>query len=152
MSDKPDPKHGGLVPIGRRGLTTRSSALVRRGLEALASQQPRIVRFPLNRSIGRLFVLNWDPHGDDECEDFGEARGDITVPAGKGLGLLVSVGASTDLSPLTGLKPDDIQELSLSGFRLTMLDWYICGNSQCCESWISQALRSATRAWCISKG
>ena len=41
MSDKSDPSQGGLIPIANKVLTTKSSALVRRGLETLASQEPR---------------------------------------------------------------------------------------------------------------
>ena len=64
MSDESDPKESGLVPGGNKALTTRSSALVKRGLEALASQQPSSARFPSDRSwkeYGRAVLDGRDP-------------------------------------------------------------------------------------------
>jgi hypothetical protein len=46
MSEKTDPKENDLVPVGAKALTTSSSALIKRGLEALTSQQPNSVEFP----------------------------------------------------------------------------------------------------------
>ena len=56
MSDEPRPKYGVPVPHSNRELTRRSSALARRGLDALTVQQTRIVRFPPERSMGRLYI------------------------------------------------------------------------------------------------
>lgn len=58
MSDKPDPKQHDLVSVGSKALTTRSSALVKRGLEALVLEQERIVRFPLDRSLGNYVIFD----------------------------------------------------------------------------------------------
>lgn len=63
MSDKTDPKESGLVTVRSKALTTRSSALVKRGLDALASRPGRIVRFPADRSMGTLYI---QLPGDDE--------------------------------------------------------------------------------------
>jgi len=119
MSDKPDPKSGGLVPSGNRDLAIRSSALAKRGLN-LISQQARIVRFPLDSSLSvKLYVLRRDvPMDVDEAEEAIEARGDITVPAGKKLRLKGINVAATEISRLTVLNPDDLQELILSGPEL----------------------------------
>jgi hypothetical protein len=53
----------------------------------------------------------WEPCGD--------AQGVITVPGGKELRLNVSPQASTDLSPLGRLQPEDLQYLQLSSTRVT---------------------------------
>jgi hypothetical protein len=99
MSNKPDPKSGGLVPSENRDLATRSSALVKRGLN-LISQQTRIVRFPLDSSRSlKLYVLNPDaPIDDEQREKAIEARGDITVPAGKKLRLYAINVEATEIS------------------------------------------------------
>src|SRR5262245_6948246 len=115
MSNKPDPKSGGLVPSENRDLATRSSALVKRGL-SLISQQTRIVRFPLDSSPKlKLYVLNPDVPMDEQTEQAIEARGDITVPAGKKLRLYGINVEATEIGSLIVLKPDDLQELILYG-------------------------------------
>lgn len=121
MSDEKHPNQSHLVPIGSHELATRSSALVRRGLEALTSQQARVVRFPLENSMsGKLYVLdrNVPMNSGMEAKEAIEARGDITVPAGKKLRLIAVNVQAADLSPLTVLKADDLQELILSGPEL----------------------------------
>src|SRR5262245_40348353 len=97
MSDEFDPKTSGLLPVGRKALTIRSSALVRRGLEDLKSNQVRIVRFPANRSMGKLYISDkgLDPllaqamlvFAKDHLSD---ARGNVAIPFGKKLCLKVS--------------------------------------------------------------
>ncbi|WP_410961386.1 hypothetical protein, partial [Salmonella sp. SAL4457] len=79
MSNKIDPKSGGLVRSSNRELATRSSALAKRGLN-LISQQTRIVRFSFDSSRRlKLYVLNQDvPMDDEQTEKAIEARGDIT--------------------------------------------------------------------------
>ncbi len=116
MSDKTDPKDSGLVPVGNKALTTRSSALVQRGLQALASQQNRIVHFPLDRSMGALCVWDKDSFGIERIRQRRqnvEARGTIAVPPGKEVYLSVSEDAASDLSPLAALNVDDLDELTL---------------------------------------
>src|SRR5262245_43986582 len=112
MSDKTGPKQTDLIPGGSKALTTRSSALVKRGLEALASRRGRIVRFPADRSMGKLFIS--DPGEEDllerdDYEDFGEALGEVIVPYGKRLKLSLSAEAAAEPSPLTSLSSGDLQ-------------------------------------------
>ena len=77
MSDKTDPKESGLVNGGSKTLTKRSSSLVKRGLEALASQPQRTVRVPTDHSwkdFGIAVLVGLDlPVGlDIELEDRSE--------------------------------------------------------------------------------
>jgi hypothetical protein len=107
MSNKSYPKRGDLVPAENRnrGLTTRSSALVKRGLENLTSQGSRIIRFPPDYSIGKLYI--------SDRANF-EARGRIEVPQEIKVLLEVSTDELTDLSPLSKLNANDLQ-----GIRIT---------------------------------
>lgn len=111
MSDEQRPNQSGLVPSSSHALTTHSSALVRRGLEALRTQQTRVLRFPPDRSMGILYVPRRSYY--EELESW-EARGNVTVPTEKKLTLDISDEASADLSPFAALAPDDLQALSLA--------------------------------------
>jgi hypothetical protein len=119
MSDTPDRKEFALLPAENTGLSTRSSALVKRGLETLALQQGRIVRFPADRSMGSFQL--WDPQ-KNSTQTKGEARGDITVPPGMKLGLSISDEAIFDISPLASLGPDDLQFLYFFWPRVPLED------------------------------
>ena len=111
MSDTPDRKETALIPAGSTALTTRSSALVKRGLETLALYRGRIVQFPRERSMGHLGLYD---RVKDVYQALGEARGDVTVPLGIDLSLIVySQDFPLDLSPLALLGPDDLQSLVL---------------------------------------
>jgi hypothetical protein len=77
MNDTPDRKETALIPTGTGALTTRSSPLVKRGLETLASFGGRIVRFPADRSMGKLWTYDPAVNIDDVRQ---EACGDVTVP------------------------------------------------------------------------
>ena len=68
----------------------------------------RVVTFPQDRSLGRLVVGS-----RNDWRYTVEARGDVTVPAGKWLGLTVSADAFDDLSPLASLDQDALQSLNL---------------------------------------
>jgi len=82
----------------------------------------RVVHLPQDRSLGMLMVR--DGEAADEplmwwwghftgWEYLGEATGDVTVPAGKALALMVSSAGWQDLSPLAQLSPDDLQVLAV---------------------------------------
>ncbi len=113
MSHEPDPNQRTLVSTANKAPTTRSSALVKRGLQSLLSLQDRIVRFPADRSMGTLY-LRALRDGREKYQEWGEARGNVVVPPGRGLRLKVSAEASKDLTPLAFLKGDDLQELALT--------------------------------------
>ena len=86
------------------------------------SQPERVVRFPADRSIGRLYILDAD--AKRRVKDFhrsidgikweylGQATGDVAVPAGKRLFLDLNHVASRDLSSLSELDPGDLYKLN----------------------------------------
>jgi hypothetical protein len=119
MSDKQQGHPNSLISSGNRGLVTRSSSLARRGLEALQAQQDRVVHFPSNRSMGKLYVRSREAAPEENWEEFGEAQGKVTVPAKKDLRLDVSTEASINLSSLAALNSDDLQSLDLSSTRVS---------------------------------
>jgi len=101
-----------------------------------ASQRPaasnallpeRVVHFPADRTLGKLMIQDenlkrhiksfshWTEAGDTEWEYLCQARGDVTVAAGKRLALYVAQAAWKDLSPLLSLKPDDLHMLTIYG-------------------------------------
>jgi hypothetical protein len=51
MSDKPDPKQSDLVPAAKKALTTRFSALVRRGLNDLSAVDEYLDVTPLSLRV-----------------------------------------------------------------------------------------------------
>jgi hypothetical protein len=69
--------------------------------------------------MGALFVRRVFGDGDyAPWEAWGNAQGAVAVPTGRELRLNVTPQASTDLSPLATLKPDDLQYLQLSSTRV----------------------------------
>ncbi len=109
MNNAKPPRHGSL-------------ALARYGKDAAAAAlPPRQVRFPADRSLGVLWMRDreFDPENYAFWEQVGEARGIISIPSDKELRLIVNPQAATDLSPLSQLRPDDIQYLQLSSTRVS---------------------------------
>jgi alkyl hydroperoxide reductase subunit AhpC len=81
--------------------------------EEIESARRRVISFPEDRSMGKLFVR--DPGADNWYEDWqelGEAIGDVSVDAGKEVKLEISEQAAGDLSTLDKLESDDLQMLS----------------------------------------
>ncbi len=85
--------------------------------------EERMLNFPPDRSLGKLYILEENPHftsGDGELEK-GEARGSvrITIPEGWLLELRLSPEGSNDLSPLATLNPNDLQAISFYQTQIT---------------------------------
>lgn len=84
----------------------------------------RVIHFPTGRSLGRILVQDADV--DDSLDPFGdvvfnwryvgEAMGDVAVLADKRVGLWVHESAFFDLSPLSGLRPDDLYMLLINPY------------------------------------
>ena len=87
---------------------------------AIAEDEARILHFPRDRSLGLIVVKDADsiegqiPQKNwfQKSECFSEAQGDVIIPSGKIVALLVNRDAIKDLSPLLNLKPDDLYMLS----------------------------------------
>jgi hypothetical protein len=80
----------------------------------ISLQQQRTVYFPSGSSIGHVSAAdNRNLGSKDECPsiDLGAARGRIVVPAGWDLELYLDAEGRADLSGLSGLKPNDLQNL-----------------------------------------
>jgi internalin A len=86
------------------------------GITAGTKVQERTVRFPKDFSLGRLRIRD---RGSQRWQDWGAARGTVTVQQGKELSLDASFA---NRSYLSSLAPDDIQELYLSSPDLADAD------------------------------
>jgi beta-lactamase regulating signal transducer with metallopeptidase domain/peroxiredoxin/Leucine-rich repeat (LRR) protein len=112
-----------------QNLSTRQKESQPRGSDAdedqasIGSPTNRIIGFPKDRSLGQLsiqtrpikrtYYLGPNYESISEWEYIGEAMGDVTVPGGRRLQLLVSGTSLRDLSPLSKLQPDDLYMLGL---------------------------------------
>ena len=83
-----------------------------------ATAGERTISFPTDVSMGKLSVRDRGSTEPGDWTDLGEARGEITVPAGKELQLIVDPKHSGDLSPLADLGPTDLQELHMKEVQI----------------------------------
>ena len=99
---------------------------------ATASAGSRVLHFPTDRSLGTVWIqdanlrreittfYHWTEDGvSDKWRQLGEAQGDVTIPAGQRVKLMVSREGWKDLSPLAKLAPDDLYELRVEGTGLS---------------------------------
>lgn len=84
-------------------------------LDPFIWQKPRRVKFPRHRSLGTLYLKFLSVFSGPRIygTELGPARGEVIVPAGKKLQLIVDEKGARDLSPLAKLAPWDMQMLSL---------------------------------------
>lgn len=102
-----------------RAILRRTTAARGQQSEVAGGPPARLVRFPATHSMGALFVRRLFADGDyAPWESWGNAQGIVAVPVGRELRLNVTPQASTDLSPLAALGPDDLQYLQLSSTRV----------------------------------
>jgi hypothetical protein len=87
MSDKSDSDQGRLVPSGKRGLSTRPSSLVRRGLEAIRSQQEHIFYFPEDGRWNCALLLR----NGNVITDLCQGKGRCTIPDAEELIFLLTI-------------------------------------------------------------
>ncbi|MBN1974168.1 MAG: hypothetical protein JW787_11050 [Sedimentisphaerales bacterium] len=86
----------------------------------------RVLHFPKDHSIGQISIQNEKPvgeinsffywtEGDRDWESFAQAKGDVKIPIGKRIGLIISKADTSSLSALSKLNPDDLYMLAISG-------------------------------------
>ncbi len=73
----------------------------------------RVFHFPDDRSLGKLKAGDPESKSPDGWDDLGDAKGKVTVPAGKAVFLTLAPGSGVDIGSLAGLKGSDIQVLQL---------------------------------------
>jgi hypothetical protein len=84
-----------------------------------AERPGRTLHFPADKTIGSIFGRAANDkrfvHAmyGDEWKPLGNARGDLSIPAGTDVRLDVGQAASTDLASLDALAPDDLQVINL---------------------------------------
>jgi Leucine Rich Repeat (LRR) protein len=90
-------------------------------LDLFIASEPRVVRFPKNKSLGDLYLLSTSAlrPGYVLKRELGRAQGEVTVPAGKKLELVVDERAARNLKPVAKLEPRDLQALNLSSCQIS---------------------------------
>ena len=86
----------------------------------------QVIHFPTDRSMGTVFIQDadtkrqietffyWITNEDTNWETLGPATGDVSIPAGKRLRLIIYAEAALkDLSPLSKFRPDDLYALTI---------------------------------------
>lgn len=92
--------------------------------QAQSPREERVIRFPEDRSLGNLLIQDegvkrqiqssfFGTENGTEWKSFGQAKGDVTIPAGMQLALIVSQSGKRDLSPLSELDPNDLYKLAI---------------------------------------
>jgi hypothetical protein len=97
--------------------------------KAVNFSKTKVLRFPADRTIGRLFAGSQrdisssagsdtgDVELDDDWEFLGFARGDVVVPANRNIKLMIDLGTGRDdLSGLAKLGPYDLYELRIQSW------------------------------------
>jgi len=84
----------------------------------LVKDDQRVLHFPKDRSLGALNIQDTGIKRKIESfhywidgtnwEYLGEARGEVAIPAGKRVGLMLNISSFKDLSPLSKLEPNDL--------------------------------------------
>jgi beta-lactamase regulating signal transducer with metallopeptidase domain/Leucine-rich repeat (LRR) protein len=114
----------GAPGTGRTSLSAAPAAAPR-GASVPAAPGSRILRFPKDRCVGSLSIQ--DENAQRQIESFyywgdgtqweaiGPAMGDVAIPPGKRVQLMVSDEGSREMSFLAALGPDDLYELGFGG-------------------------------------
>ena len=84
-----------------------------------ADQPARTFIFPAAQSLGMLHAREWNIEDAKAWKPLGPARGEVSVPAGKVVKLVIGQGETKDLTPLSQLSPDALDSLILIGNDLT---------------------------------
>ena len=99
---------------------TASQSLANNQLRASTGE--RILHFPQNHSIGELYIQDDNVDREflgfrnvDQWKSFTQAKGDVTLPAGKILALYITQDYINNASALSNLLPDDLYMLAICG-------------------------------------
>ena len=98
---------------GRKTITCRQPDAV---IRDIAPPAEHILSFPEDKSIGFIALRPWH-RVEEEWQQFGPAKGKVTIPAGMEVKLAVAEGIS-DLSALKMLAITDVHTLVLSGAEI----------------------------------
>jgi len=102
---------------------TKQSGINTTQLKNSVDSNTRIISFPEDPSLGRIYICDVSPSYEwwwgrsPDWQFIGEAVGKISIPKGKLSALIASSDGIKDLSPLTKLKPDDLDILVIEGER-----------------------------------
>jgi len=87
----------------------------------LVKDDQRVLHFPKDRSLGALNIQDTGIKRKIESfhywidgtswEYLGEAKGEVAIPAGKRVALMLNISSFKDLSPLSKLEPNDLDML-----------------------------------------
>jgi hypothetical protein len=104
------------TPFTRTGYRTRVSHIggILHGVDDSLSPSERSLAFPDDRNMGLLYVGAPAPVRDIKWEYLADARGQVTVPAGKAVKLRIRPDHANDLSPLAALESGIIIDIDLS--------------------------------------
>jgi hypothetical protein len=106
-----------IIPYQQQSVTSRSSELVKRGLDSILSLESKTLQFPSDRSMGEVWIRQRGSIRKEDWRKLGKAQGSVTITKNYEINLKISRAGSTDLSPLVLLKPDDINTLSFNGIN-----------------------------------
>lgn len=125
VSNEVSPISGGThsQETGNGGSTSTSATRGSLADASAALESTRILHFPEDRSLGKLSIqtgpmerypLNMEFSAFARWEYIGQAIGSVSVPAGKRIMLQTDKSALGDLSPLSSLGPNDLQQLEIN--------------------------------------
>lgn len=125
MKDNLESDQEGLVPSGKRELSTDKSDFYHRGLELIGNlkKKTRTIAFPSDCSIGKLYIhkpymLSNFPN-ESECK---EAQGQISIPEGLEVSLHITEEYPYGLYPLSQLKPSNLDGLLIHHTQVNDLE------------------------------
>jgi len=100
------------LPLALSAVLAISFAAAQRAQSQRAQSQPPVkevvLRFPNDRSMGKLFRLKIVSFDNPECTLYGQARGQVKLPANTKLMLQLSYDGLADLAPLANCVDQDV--------------------------------------------
>ncbi len=100
-----------LILLENHWLMIQATSIAKRGMELLPTLPPRTLHFPVEHSLGWLYIHAPGEYGLHIRAQAIPAQGNVDIPAGKQAGLALT---QTNLAPLRDLQPHDLDLLSLA--------------------------------------